>query len=219
MLAFDGSHLLRMDLETLIREANDLSLPTTYLVPEPIGQPIGIWWGPDSGPHDGDSFCWLATTGAPGFESEVLSVYIDDLSGAGSARVVEGLPRATDLAGHPLYPRVQSSLPPLEAIFLFGSDKIASWLDSLGWPRDCPHNGNFPDSVADEYERVYQAQHPLYTDEAWAALGGWHFPWPDGDWNERLADRLLLTTFRDSEPWIEVWSTDMAGLRVFGRIT
>jgi hypothetical protein len=54
--------------------------------------------------------------------------------------------------------------------------------------------------------------------EAAAVLGGWHFPWPDGDWEERCGESLLAWTIEESEPWVEVWRA-ASGLRVVQRIT
>ena len=51
-----------------------------------------------------------------------------------------------------------------------------------------------------------------------AVLGGWHFPWPDGDWGELVERPLLAWTFEDSEPWVEVWG-DGKGFQVKQRIT
>lgn len=47
--------------------------------------------------------------------------------------------------------------------------------------------------------------HPLYSDQAAAVLGGWHFPWPDGDWEELVDKELVLWTLREAEPWVEVF--------------
>lgn len=51
-----------------------------------------------------------------------------------------------------------------------------------------------------------------------AVLGGWHFPWPDGDWEELIDRRLIAWTLADSEAWVEVWDQGGA-FRVIERIT
>jgi hypothetical protein len=53
---------------------------------------------------------------------------------------------------------------------------------------------------------------------AYATLGGWHFPWPDGDSEDLLKCKLLVWTFEECEPWIEVWR-DAEKYRVIERIT
>jgi len=79
-----------------------------------------------------------------------------------------------------------------------------------------------PDVLSEEHQDAYipiwQANCPLYTEEAVAVLGGWHFPWPDGDWAELREKPLLLWTIEDSEPWVEVWG-ESAGFKVIQRIT
>lgn len=49
-------------------------------------------------------------------------------------------------------------------------------------------------------------------------LGGWHMPWPEGDWVELIDRPLLVFTFEESEPWVEVWKWD-DGYKIIQRIT
>ena len=49
-------------------------------------------------------------------------------------------------------------------------------------------------------------------------LGGWHMAWPEGDWDELIDKQLIVWTFAESEPWIEVWE-DGSRFRVIQRIT
>jgi hypothetical protein len=80
-----------------------------------------------------------------------------------------------------------------------------------------------PNQYCGEYEKEFQRNCPLYNKkDVDAVLGGWHINWHDDRplWkpvqNERgLLDeeasyrcgdnRLVLWTFRDAEPWVEVW--------------
>lgn len=75
-----------------------------------------------------------------------------------------------------------------------------------------------PLEVYDQYLPVWQSNCPIYTNEAVAVVGGWHFPWPDGDWEKLREKSLLLWTIDESEPWVEVWK-DHEGFRVIQRIT
>jgi hypothetical protein len=149
-----------------------------------------------------------------------LSVYTDEESCEGGAAVhgsSQKLERTED--GKPLYAHEARSLPPIDAIFRFGSERVQQWLRKHNWSPEWGHNDNFGDPVpVNEYERAYQSQCPLYSDGTFATLGGWHFPWPDGDWVELLNEQLLVWTVRDSEPWVEVWNTKN-GFRVMQRIT
>ena len=75
-----------------------------------------------------------------------------------------------------------------------------------------------PPDVYNQYLPIWQSNCPLYTDEAVAVLGGWHFPWPDGDWEELQETPLVLWTIAESEPWVEVWNEE-GEFKVMQRIT
>jgi hypothetical protein len=51
-----------------------------------------------------------------------------------------------------------------------------------------------------------------------AVLGGWHVPWPDGDWLELVEHPLVVLTLAESEPWVEAFNTGQ-GFRVIQRIS
>ena len=76
-----------------------------------------------------------------------------------------------------------------------------------------------PDLDNEEYSRRWQQSCPVCNPEdVVAVLGGWHFPWPDGDW-EALRERdLLVCTLENAEPWVEVWQWQQA-TTVMQRIT
>lgn len=113
------------------------------------------------------------------------------------------------LSGEALGAHERQSLPPVEALFKFGSSSVQAWLAENNWQPSWGYNDNFPDAaVVHAYERHYQDQHPLYADSVVAVLGGWHFAWPDEDWHDRLHDRLILTIYREAEPWVEAWHTN-----------
>lgn len=121
---------------------------------------------------------------------------------------------AVSLAGYPA-----RSLPPVDAVFRFGSPSVRDWLLRVGWQPDWEFNPNFPDlEVVDPYLELFESECPLYRNDVWAVTGGWHFPWPDGDWADVLESRLLLWTLHEAEPWYEVWF-DGETLKVLERIT
>jgi len=112
----------------------------------------------------------------------VLSVYSNEEDCVSGITVFSQTAGLANHQGEALYAHVARSLPPPDA---------SLDLDNPAYTEDWMHNC------------------PIYNDkEIVAVLGGWHFPWPDGDW-EHLRDReLLLWTIQESEPWVEVWRSD-----------
>ncbi len=157
----------------------------------------GVWGGRGTvPPPDGSFRHWISVDcrflpAGLGPSCGVLSVYTDEDDGESG---FAGHDPAASLSvgdGAALYAHPARSLPPPDALSA-GGDKA--------------------------YVRLWQADCPLYTGEAVAVLGGWHFPWPDGDWEELREQPLLLWTIEESEPWVEVWG-ERGGFRVTQRVT
>jgi hypothetical protein len=78
----------------------------------------------------------------------------------------------------PLYGREVPSLPPFEALCLYGGPAIEGWLAAAGLDRvDYDEAMARPDAA--EYQAYFQDRCPLFTGEAVAVLGGWHLRWDD----------------------------------------
>ena len=211
--------------EQLIAEGRRLARPCNYL--RTIGKNFaGVWRGKGIIPcENGPYRHWLTVDckyipGSGTRLSGCLSIYTNpDDSTAGIVAVDDSLSLPDSADGDKLYAHPDSSLPPLEAVFKLGSPEIRDWLVSNNWQSEWGYNDNFPERTpAEAYERAYQDQLPLFTGAAHAVLGGWHMPWPEGDWDELLEKRLIAWTFAESEPWIEVWE-DQRRFRVIQRIT
>jgi hypothetical protein len=187
-----------MDLATLTQAATDLSRPSHALVPASSGDDVVGFW---KGSHNEDDL-WIAlrTSVVDATLPEGFLVVRDPMD---PAVTIEDAVSPSD--GLPLTTRPETSLPPLEAVFLLGPLSVKQWLASLDWPEDEPFNGNFPDPVAEAYLRTWEHNFPVYRSDLIGVIGGWHLPWPDGDWYERLEDTLLVWTVAEAEPWIEVW--------------
>jgi hypothetical protein len=190
-------------------EARRLTRPCTYL--RSRGHDYAAVWGGDPvvpGPAGQRHWFSVAARYVPGCGTDgVLAVFIDE-SGDGGTVVLDS---NTDLPAEgprALFAHPGDSLPPVEGVFLFGSAAVGDWLTQHGWPRADPYSANFPDPApVEQYQRRLQDTVPLYTGEAHAVLGGWHWPWPDGDWPELTKAQLLAWTFAESEPWVEVWAS------------
>ncbi|MCI0638407.1 MAG: hypothetical protein L0Y72_23840 [Gemmataceae bacterium] len=152
-----------------------------------------------------------------------LSIYTDD--DGGGVAVHDPKAKLNDKAGgKKLFAHPGSNAPPIDAIFLLGSPAVQNWLKSMKWKPEWGYNNNFKDKKpVEKYEREFQKMCPIYGNglhgmPVYAMLGGWHFPWPDGDWLKLVKRPLLVTTFEDSEPWVEVWGSGK-GFEVKQRIT
>lgn len=110
--------------------------------------------------------------------------------------------RKKSLNGIKLCGCIKKILPPIDAVLRFGTFEKYPSKDEI-----------------ETYEEVFQKQYPLFNDEIYAMISGWHFPWPDGDWVNLVNDQLILCTFKDAEPWVEVWDKGSNGLEVIQRIT
>ncbi len=204
-----------MKASDLIAEGNRLARPCIYLRDKGAGRPVAAWGGssPVAAPIGAADHIhhWITLdcgllpkeVGLSGSAS-VFSARNGTQSGA--FVINRTIPFEVGPDSVPLFAESALSLPPIDAVFRFGSPAVHAWLAQNNWEPSWGYNDNFRDRVtADAYEAAFQAQYPLYTGNAHAVVGGWHFTWPDDDWEQRLNDVLLLCTFKDYEPWVEVW--------------
>lgn len=107
--------------------------------------------------------------------------------------------------GVSLYGREMTSLPPVEALCLYGGPAVAEWLAAEGLDRTDYHIASTT-VVGEAYQEVYRTRCPLFhEDHPAAVLGGWHACWPDDEFYLPREMRLALWTFRESDPWVEVF--------------
>ena len=177
-----------MNFEILWSEAKALARPAQLLVPG-NGDIVGYWHGMANPKR-----CLVVKLG-----NRWLNVHTSVATEVASPAV----------SNTPLIAVAHEILPPIDAIFARGSEAVGAWLSECHWQRDWGYNDNFAGrKLVQEYERKWQQNFPLYTQDAHAVLGGWHFPWPDDDWHDLLKCELVLWTLAESEPWLEVWKTN-----------
>lgn len=209
-----------MTAEQLIAEGRKIQRPTTILKPHGAGKPVAMWV--DSAATD-DGRLWMtlrcdAIPNSKAGDSNFLSLHTKGCE-SGFIQLIDDWPAAK---GTPLYAHPASILPPIEAVFVLGSEEIGAWLAANNWPRTERYNSNFPGAaIVRNYERIWFSEHPIYKNDPdiYAAIGGWHFPAADSDWHDLVPATLLLTTFRDSEPWVEVFELPNGEYKVIQRIT
>jgi hypothetical protein len=210
----------------LITEGQWLARPCVHLRPDGEQTALAaIWRGPGQVPVPAADFehwltidCRFLPTGV-GPTTGVASVYTE----FGDRYGVMAHDPATSLTlmpgGRPLYAHPTTSLPPLEAVFRYGSAAVAEWLTRIGWDPDWGYDGNFPDAeAADVYTEAQRVNLPIDGETVFAVLGGWHVPWPDGDWLELVEHPLVVLTLAESEPWVEAFNMGQ-GFRVIQRIS
>ena len=213
--------------EELWDEGQRLARPCVWLCETGLKGDHGAMWGGPGlvpPPKKGDWRHWLSIDcgwykevfhrdgKTLGPSTGVLSVYTDEETCEAGVAVHD--PKAkfsTKGEGTVLFAAPGRCLPPIEAVFQFGSPAVKAWLKKNEWELGWDYNDNFKDKkVAKHYLKKFQQMYPLYGGvggrAVHAMLGGWHFPWPDGDWLDLAKRQLLVCTFEDSEPWVEVWA-------------
>ncbi|MBL6617598.1 MAG: hypothetical protein ISP45_26550 [Reyranella sp.] len=187
-----------MDIEAIKRKAEALAKPSVELRRTGDASQIAALWGgcgvvSDPGPvfqH------WLSVDvsympAELGLSHGVLSVYTHPDDQNLDFAAYEPSMRLPTAGGVPLYAHRAKSIPPPDAL-IGGEDGT--------------------------YVRYWQSKCPMYRRDVTAVLGGWHFPWPDGDWEALKEHSLFIWTLDDCEPWVEVWKTG-SGYKVMERIS
>ena len=191
-----------MNIDEFRAEATRLARASTELK-EGEGSPAAFWYGQRQAGQPLITFA---------YQGSWLELHLEGDSG----RVVcVRDPRQT---GIPLVASRRDSLPPIDAVFRLGNSDVGAFLAEHGWQRDWPYNSNFRHDTPRQYEKLWMGQCPLYSNTVVAVMGGWHFPWPDGDWELLAEMELVLWVLRGAEPWVEVFR-DGSNFVVKQRIT
>jgi hypothetical protein len=133
-----------MTPDILIAEGRRLARPCVFLRPGGSGPVAAIWHARDTDEIDKTGFrCWITVDArfVPGLSKELsglLSVYTDEEKCQGGRIEVHASRPARP--GVELHATEESVLPPIEAIFVRGSDAIGEWLAANDWPRDERYN-------------------------------------------------------------------------------
>lgn len=185
-----------LQLDTLPPTARQLTRQCVLL--KRTGTDLAAVWGGDGivPPPSGPYRHWISVDNrylpSEFGSSGVLSVYTNEEDCASGVTVFSPTAALTEDRGERLYAHVARSLPPPDA-----SLDLENGAYPEQWMHECP---------------IYNGKDVV------AVLGGWHFPWPDDDWEELRDRTLLVWTLEGSEPWVEVWQSD-EGTTVMQRIT
>ncbi len=220
-----------MTIDELIQEGERLSKPCLLLDETPSGTGEVAFWGGDgragysgrkTDRHRITIDCrWLSQHGVRVQGS--LGVYDVDDQYKWVKPIYLDYQKDTSLAalamqdGTPLYGHEAMSFPPIMAVCLYGGSRVQEWIRSLGYEHtdyDLIENTDFGGA----YQQEWMKRCPFYANSYAAVLGGWHMLWPEDHFYMPSEMRLVLWTFRDAEPWVEVWER-MPNFRIELRIT
>ncbi len=225
-------------MDLLISEAQALSLPCVDLVPAQTGDRIVAHWGgrradlPEQFPSfvtalrsqrhllsvDQSVFSQLGIAGRYPFALSIVTTSAGDERLDAKSVGTGTLDEAAFDDTIPLTSRPAVSLPPLEALILYGGPAIGEWIEAQGIKRwEYSAAGS---EIRKEYEKHFNPHLPLCADEPPVArVGGWHTLWPDDDFYTPREMRLMLWTFLDAEPWYEVFLSPQKNYVLRSRIT
>lgn len=209
--------------------ARQLARPVTLLRKTGTGQPVASWGGEPSVPlppelvvtdedelEDGIFHDHWVSVDASALSLGLTGCFSVYLHPDEDRPLVLHEPEATLQIerGTPLYAYASTERPHVDALFRVGPPTLQQWMASLLGQDSAEllrHSdiGAHRHPVLEKLDQTLRAAHPLFAGGAAAQLGGWCWGWPDETWDERerRGQQLILTTFEDSEPWVEVWWT------------
>ena len=210
--------------------AERLARPVTFLRFGGNEAPVATWQGEPSVPlpehlvvsdedrlDEGDFFeHWISVDAArlPHALPGCVSVYLNRVEDQVIALYDSGATLWVD-PKHALYGQVTSQVPHLDALFRHGPADFQAWVAQevkrpveqlLTWS-ELPL---WQVAVLSDIDQRLRKGHPMWAQKAPVAqLGGWCWGWPDEAWDERenKGQQLMVVTYRDSEPWVELWWT------------
>ncbi len=213
-----------MNIETLIAEGRRLQRKCSFLKQAGNGEPVALWF--ESDPDDESITDWrrwmtMRSDAVP--QDKPRDLFYFSLYTRGSEHgLLDFVDDWPPRNGTWLYAHPADVLPPIDAVFAQGSEEIGAWLTANGWSREDPYNSNFAGAdLVRQYEKLWFSEHPIFRNdpEIYAATGGWHLPGQDRDWHDLIPAKLIVTTIRDSEPWVEAFQTSEGEFKVCQRIT
>jgi hypothetical protein len=225
-------------MDILVKESAALSLPCFDLVPAERGEPVVAHWGgkrsdlPEEFPEfvtalksqahflsvEQSLFEQLGLRGRGPLALSMITTAEDD-ERLDHVNVSTGkLSEVTFEDSVPLTAKPATSLPPFEAVLLYGGPAVQEWLASQGLQRwdyeEVVHE------MREQYREHFNHQLPLCMEHPpFARVGGWHVSWPDDNFYTPREMRLMVWTFHDAEPWYEVFLSPLRNYVIKSRIT
>lgn len=139
----------------------------------------------------------------------VLAVHVDHRADNSTTTFQAGQQLKPEKGEKALYGKEEVEFPNPEILEIKASSKIQTAIASSP-------------AAVDGYETDYWEEcypRDLYSHtEVYAQVGGWPLTWPEQSAEEMLDSHLVLRTYADSEPWVEIFRTGRK-YEAFTRIT
>jgi hypothetical protein len=187
---------------------------------------VGVWGGMGWNQQDGDRRHWLTVdlSHHPNYSLVgYLSIYERKVWKPTWFRIeyIGITTRSFDeIQGKLLYGYQADILPPVHALYRFGSASVRQWLTDMDWYSSHGTYGNHDAKpIIDFYERKLAENMPFFLSGIHASLGGWSLPWTDDDWDDLQEHQYILCTYENAEPWVEVWKRPDGTFYEIERIT
>jgi hypothetical protein len=198
--------------QDLWKEAQRLSLPVLHLkaVRRPAkSQPLAaIWNKTPQGPANKRLWLMVDLRHHPDKglrENGVLYVF-DSPGESGSAVLKRDKLPGPQPGQSALYGVPAQDLPCPEIVMQKGGEAIQAWGREVNWESADPRSDAIQPLL--RYEVKWEATHPSRKSNGgsvYAQLGGWPVTWPDESAGKQLQRQLVLRTYANSEPWLEVF--------------
>lgn len=206
-----------MSVESLISEGEKLARPCIQLVEESTSTGILAYWrgegrktgqGRPDDTHRITFDCdWLSKHGLK-FKGSIgvydINPHHEWVKPLRIDRIDSPLAKL-QVDGTPLFGNETNSFPPIESLCLYGGPVVDDWLKSEGLDR-VDYDDAALTKAGEAYQQEFIRRSPLHqSKQPVAILGGWHAFWSDDEFYLPREMRLMLWTFREAEPWIELF--------------
>jgi hypothetical protein len=218
--------------DELFEQAKEIAKPCVYLTTSPEdGCLAGVWGGEGILPTEQKHHHhWLSIS------CSILPEEFSDLKLSGFASVYsneeecEGglcllgpdVNQIDNNGGKLLYAKQGISIPSFTVLLEYGTPKVKQWLKDISYDTSKPY---YPHRELNEQSQSYtirmQEDDPFMKPDGpeYAVLGGWSIEVYEYDWQEFFGFRQFLFTYKDSEPWIQVWVDKSCKFHICQRIT
>jgi hypothetical protein len=210
-----------MTADELLAEARRIARPCIHLTASSKDGPLaGLWQGKGVVPVKAPEHKHWLSLDCSQLRAEfsdlkltgVLSIYTNEEDCEGGICAHDPKQSLDGAKGKQLFAKPATTLPALTSLLRSNTPLIKKWLEEIGARLDqrfITYQKGIKE-LTGAYHKAYQATDPKYDAKSpvYAGVGGWPNEIYEDEWAEEVNDpkaRQLAFTFRDSEPWVQVW--------------